>query len=94
MRRGVSKGQSKERPGLFCVGEKFACMATDQDIFTYLMDLLDNMYDGKASKHYVQHRIQTWFRVPHIRGAYTPSTESSPPVLHANHLTTRSTFCR
>ena len=65
----------------FCVGDpakKFACMSTDKDIFTYLMKLLDKMYDGKASKHYVQHRIQTWFRVPHIREAYSFYGVNSP----------------
>ena len=75
------KDTTKNVLGYFAVqkpAEKYTAMGSDEDIFQNILSLLDQMYDGKASKHYVKHHMQTWFRVPHIRGAYSYYGVKSP----------------
>jgi monoamine oxidase len=32
---------------------------------------LDEIYDGKATKYFVQYRVQNWFKEPYIQSAYS-----------------------
>ena len=60
--------------GLFAVGEP-AKVYTDQGdneaIFTYLMEELDQIFDGKATRYYQNHVIQNWLAEPFIGGSYS-----------------------
>lgn len=59
---------------LFAVGDP-AKVYTDQGdndaVFNYLMEELDQIFDGKASRHYQQHITQNWLAEPYIRGSYS-----------------------
>lgn len=60
--------------GLFAVGEP-AKVYTDQGsneaIFTFLMEELDQIFDGKATRFYQNHVIQNWLAEPYIGGSYS-----------------------
>lgn len=81
-------GKDAERHvfALFTVGDKaepYTSLETDEAIFTRVMSELDEMFDGKASQHYLQHEVQNWTREPFIRGSYshgwgTPETLAQP----------------
>ncbi|MEM7392467.1 MAG: hypothetical protein AAF492_08960, partial [Verrucomicrobiota bacterium] len=42
---------------------------------------LDNMYDGAATHHYVNHIIQNWSKSPFHRGTYSEFRNSAPEIL-------------
>jgi monoamine oxidase len=43
----------------------------DDEIISKLMEKLDNIFDGKATRHYLNHHVQNWEKQPHIGGAYS-----------------------
>jgi monoamine oxidase len=49
---------------------------SDEDLFDFHMNELDTLFRGKASEHYIQHRIQNWSKEPFIEesweAGYTP----------------------
>jgi monoamine oxidase len=45
--------------------------ATADKLLTTILAQLDNMFDGQATKYFVQHLMQNWYQEPYIRGAYT-----------------------
>ena len=54
---------------------------TDDELFAYVLAELDEIFDGKASEHYLKHIVQDWTREPCIGGSYSqrkPSARSSP----------------
>lgn len=60
--------------GLFTVGpqaSKFTELSSDQESANALMDELDQIFDEKASRHYVQHIVQNWSKEPFIGGSYS-----------------------
>ncbi|CAB9518185.1 specific histone demethylase 1B [Seminavis robusta] len=64
---------------LFCVGEPARewSRLSDKELFETVLARLDQLYDGEASKQYIQHRIQNWSNQPFIRGAYAFSADSA-----------------
>lgn len=43
----------------------------DDEILSKLLMQLDALYDGQASRHYVNHHIVNWGKKPYIGGAYS-----------------------
>ena len=59
---------------LFAVGEQareYATIDTDAELIQYILNELDEIFDGKASQTYVKHVTQNWSKEPFIRGSYT-----------------------
>ncbi len=59
---------------LFSVGEPakvYTDQGSDEAIFTFLMEELDRIFDGKATKFYQNHVIQNWLAEPFIGGSYS-----------------------
>lgn len=60
--------------GLFAINEnaaKFTDLGSDQAIIEAVIAELDEVFDGKASEHYVQHIVQNWAGEPYIQGSYS-----------------------
>jgi monoamine oxidase len=43
----------------------------DEQLLATVLAELDQMFDGKATKHYVKSKIKNWSADPYIRGVYT-----------------------
>ncbi len=59
---------------LFAVGEKateYASIDTDENLIQYILNKLDQIFDGKASQTYIKHVTQNWTKEPYIGGSYT-----------------------
>ncbi|MEL6695188.1 MAG: NAD(P)/FAD-dependent oxidoreductase [Bacteroidota bacterium] len=68
------KDTSRHILGLFTVGAEatpYAEIATDEELITYILAELDEIFEGKASQTYIQHVSQNWSQEPFIRGSYT-----------------------
>jgi len=66
--------------GLFTQGTKAECYtahATDEELFNYVGTELDEIFDGQASKHDVDHVIEDWTREPYIYGSYSQRKASA-----------------
>ena len=46
------------------------CSETGDDLINYMLDELDQIYNGQASANYVKHIFQNWNAEPHINAAY------------------------
>ncbi|MEM6299662.1 MAG: NAD(P)/FAD-dependent oxidoreductase [Bacteroidota bacterium] len=60
--------------GLFAINEDaaaFTDLGSDQAIFEAVMAELDEIFDGKASEHYVNHIVQNWTAEPFVQGSYS-----------------------
>ncbi len=58
--------------GLFSVGQpadKYGSLSDDEFKTTILQEL-DELFEGKASKHYIKHIKQNWLEEPFAKGAY------------------------
>lgn len=65
--------------GLFTVGresERYRALAGDAQRDFFLAEL-DEIFDGAATRHYVQHIVQDWNAEPFIRQAYLANGESA-----------------
>lgn len=65
---------------LFNVGEdaeEFTALADDDAIIERVISQLDDIFDGRASQHFVQAIVQNWSREPFIQGSYVTDFESS-----------------
>jgi len=65
--------------GLFTVGEQstqYAQLESDEAIINKVLGELDEMFEGKASEHYVKHIIQNWSKEPYIGGSYALDYEN------------------
>ena len=63
--------------GLFSVGtgtEPYKSLS-DNELRDYMLNELDEMFDGKASQTYIQHTSQNWNNEPYINGAYITDEE-------------------
>jgi monoamine oxidase len=62
----------------------------DTMLLQSILDELDDIFDGKASAHYMQHRIQNWSKEPYIKGAYSfnsyPEEEAMMRPLYNNRV--------
>ncbi len=68
------KDSSKNILGLFCVDDRatpYAQLDTEQETLDTILAELDEIYDGKASEHYVKHVFQNWSKEPYIQGSYS-----------------------
>ncbi|WP_152286179.1 flavin monoamine oxidase family protein [Flavicella marina] len=67
------KNTTKNILGFFCVqynATPYTSLGSDQEIIAYILAELDEVFDGKASKHYLNHVIQNWSKEPYILGSY------------------------
>ena len=69
-------GRPSERHvlGLFAQGpkaKKYVNLGDDDTIVAFVLDELDAIFDGAASRHHVQHVVQNWSRQPFVRGSYS-----------------------
>lgn len=68
------KDTDRQVLGVFAIGEgaiPYTRLDTDQAIVQQVIDELDKVFGGKASKAYTQHVVQNWSREPFIRGSYS-----------------------
>ncbi|MEM8908686.1 MAG: NAD(P)/FAD-dependent oxidoreductase [Bacteroidota bacterium] len=68
------KASNRQVLGLFTVGEpatRYTSQGSDEAIFNYVINELDEIFDGKASRFYVKHLVQNWSREPFIQGSYS-----------------------
>lgn len=58
--------------GLFAVGNALEHYQNDAGEFqlAWVLDELDEIYNGAASQHYIKHTVQNWTEEPFIQGAY------------------------
>ena len=60
--------------GLFVDGERatqITSLENDDAVLDYVLNELDNIFDGQATKYYLKHVVQNWSREPFIRGTYS-----------------------
>ncbi len=60
--------------GLFTVGAPATVYATqpnEEALTRYILDELDEMFDGQARQYYQSHVIQNWSKEPYIQGSYS-----------------------
>ena len=66
--------------GLFTQGakaERYIAHTTDDALFAYVLAELDEIFDDKASEHYIKHIVQDWTREPYIMGSYSQRKASA-----------------
>jgi monoamine oxidase len=44
---------------------------TDDEIIAELLNELDDIFQGQATKYYIQSKVQNWYQEPFIQGAYS-----------------------
>lgn len=60
--------------GLFSVQDQasvYTNLSSDEEIINFIINELDEIFDGKASGAYRNHVIQNWTREPYILGSYS-----------------------
>ena len=64
--------------GLFAVGMGSSPYVelSDDDLIEYMLNELDELFDGQASPHYVKHIFQNWNAEPYANGAYVVDHEN------------------
>lgn len=70
----LGKKTTKNILGLLADGneaDQYVALESDAAIFKYVMEELDEIFDGKASKYYLNHIVQNWSAEPFIRGTYS-----------------------
>ena len=77
----ASYGQNSNRHvlGLFSVGqqaEQYQNLSGDA-LRDYILNELDQVFNGAASANYIQHIVQNWNEEPHIKAAYLADNASS-----------------
>ncbi|TDF42257.1 amine oxidase [Alteromonadaceae bacterium M269] len=76
----ASYGQNSKRNvlGLFAVGQQAEQYQnlSGNDQRDYILAELDEVFDGAASKNYIQHLVQNWSEEPHIKSAYLSDVAS------------------
>ena len=78
----ASYGQNSNRHviGLFSVGqqaEQYQNLDSGDALKNYMLNELDQVFNGAASASYVNHISQNWNEEPHIQGAYLNDQASS-----------------
>ncbi|CAL2089705.1 NAD(P)-binding protein [Tenacibaculum sp. 190524A05c] len=76
----ASYGQNSKHNvlGLFVVGSAALpyLELSDNELIKYILNELDEAFDGKASSSYVKHITQNWSKEPFIEGAYVHDKEN------------------
>ncbi|MEN0049538.1 MAG: FAD-dependent oxidoreductase [Bacteroidota bacterium] len=70
----LGKATHKNILGLLVDGneaDQYVSLGDKDAIFKYVMDELDQIFDGKASKYYLNHIVQNWSAEPFIRRTYS-----------------------
>lgn len=74
--------------GLFSVGGKasaYTNLENDEAVIAYVLDQLDEMFEGKASQYFLKAVVQNWSKEPFIQGSYSSSfansEEETVPIL-------------
>lgn len=73
--------------GLFAVGEQakpYQNQVNSEQI-SYVLDELDQVFNGKASENYEKHIVQNWDREPFIEAAYLSDYESNGLTRELSH---------
>lgn len=68
------KNSSRNILGLFCINEEaavYTSLGSDEAIIEYYLNELDTIFDGKASRYYLNHEIQNWSADPYVQGSYS-----------------------
>lgn len=76
----MGKNSTRHILGFFSQGakaERYTAHSTDDELFAYILAELDQIFDGKASEHYVKHIVQDWTREPYIGGSYSQRKASA-----------------
>ncbi|MEM1333664.1 MAG: NAD(P)/FAD-dependent oxidoreductase [Actinomycetota bacterium] len=66
--------------GLFTQGEKaerYLQQGSDEAIADYVLAELDDLFDGAATRHHLQHVVQNWSAEPFIQGSYSKRAASA-----------------
>jgi len=72
------KDSNRNILGLFSVGEpssQYARITDDNELIQFILNELDERFDGTPSRTYIQHVTQNWSQEPFIRGSYTHNGE-------------------
>jgi len=73
-------GQKTDRHilGLFAVGTATRPYVDLEDakLIRYMLQELDDLFEGQASRHYVKHLFQNWNAEPFVQGAYVMDHEN------------------
>ena len=73
-------GQNLKRNtlGLFSVGTGSLPyrQLSDNELKEYMLQELDELFDGKASRYYLQHISQNWDKDPFAKGVYLTDKEN------------------
>lgn len=76
----LGKDSNRHVLGLFTQGpkaERYTAHNTDDALFAYVLAELDEIFEGRASEHYVKHIVQDWTREPYIGGSYSQRQASA-----------------
>ena len=68
------KDTDKHILGLFTVGKQattYTSQPSEGALKEHLLQELDTIFDGQASKYYQKHIVQNWSAEPYIRGSYS-----------------------
>ncbi len=69
----LNKNTDKNVLGLFVEGKRSEeyTLLSDEEVLAKLLNDLDKVFDGQASKYYMRHIVQNWTNETYIRGAYS-----------------------
>ena len=70
----LGKQTAQNVMGFLVEGEratKITSLENDDAILAYVLNELDEIFDGQATKHYINHVVQNWSKEPFIRGTYS-----------------------
>ncbi len=63
------KESTRHLLGVFAINEKAAAymrLSSDEEIIKTILAELDELFEGNANQHYVNHVIQNWSNEPYI----------------------------
>ncbi len=75
---GYGQDSSRHALGLFAVGNDTVPYVDlpDDELIAYMLDELDDLFDGQATPNYIQHVFQNWNAEPFANGAYVHDSEN------------------
>lgn len=76
----LGKKTTKNVLGFLVEGEratKITSLESDDAVLQYVLDELDEIFDGQATRYYVKHVVQNWSNEPFIQGTYSHRKSSA-----------------
>lgn len=70
----LGKNSSKNILALLVDGKKstqYTSLENDEALINYVLNQLDEVFDGQATKTYIKHVVQNWSKEPFIQGTYS-----------------------